>query len=300
MKYTSHALGAAALTFAASVALTGLAVSSPAQAAEIVPSGSALIRLDGERAVAKQASDGRYFIVMPAGAEAGWIGPAAGVEGVSSGRFGARTLVASWADLGHRGKTGVLTTLTWTTSNGKESALARVSDPRMNADGRLVFTARSPKALPRVMQDFSVNISGAPEVRTTTRSTTYPFVGNAIGIPGSTVSINATATSINSANYVVSGTDCPAGSTAQWTRTLAPNTYAATFSGNICGVTFTTSDGTPNGAASNVMLFPKVKPNGYSEADTQFWIMTTTIDPTTGKSTTAVSSTLDWTFMYWS
>lgn len=299
MKQRICSLAVTAATVAASVVLTAPSATA-SEAAQLAPSGSALIRLDGERAVAKQASDGRYFIVMPAGAEAGWIGPAAGVEGVSSGRFGARTLVASWADLGHRGKTGVLTTLTWTTSNGKESALARVSDPRMNADGRLVFTARSPKPLPRVMQDFSVNISGAPEVQATTRSTTYPFVGNAIGIPGSTVSINATATSINSANYVVSGTDCPAGSTAQWTRTLAPNTYAATFSGNICGVTFTTSDGTPNGAASDVTLFPKVKPSGYSEADTEFWIMTTTIDPTTGKSTTAVSSTFDWTFMYWS
>ncbi len=289
MKRTVYALVVATATLAASVALTGPAVTA-SEVTQLMPSGSALIRLDGDRAVAKKASDSRYFIVMPAGAEAAWIGPAAGVEGVSSGRLGARTLVSSWAGLGHRGKTGVLTTLTWITSSGKESALARVSEPRMNAEGRLVFTARSPKPLPRVMEDFSVNISGAPEVQATSRSTTYPFVGNAIGISGTTVSINATATSINTANYIITGTDCPAGSTAQWTTTLGTKPDARPFSGDICGVTFTTSDGTQNGAASNVSLRPKAKPSGYSEADTEFWIMTTT----------GVSSTFDWTFMYWS
>ena len=285
-----RALVATTILASSAALATALVVAAPAQAAELKPSGSALIRIDGDRAIAKKASDGRYFIVMPAGAEAGWIGPAAGVEGISSGRFGARTLVSSWAGLGHRGKTGVLTTLTWMTASGKKSTLARVSDPRMNADGRLVFTARSPRPLPRVMEDFSVNISGAPEVRVTSRTTPYPYPGNAIGIPGSTVSILATATSINSADYIISGTDCPAGGTPQWTRTLAPNTYSATFSGTICGVTFTTSTGTQNGAASNVTLRPKERPGGYSEADTEFWIMTST----------GVSSTYDWTFMYWS
>lgn len=285
-----RALVATTVLSSSAALVAALALAAPAQAAELKPSGSALIRIDGDRAIAKKASDGRYFIVMPAGAEAGWIGPAAGVEGISSGRFGARTLVSSWAGLGHRGKTGVLTTLTWMTASGKKSTLARVSDPRMNADGRLVFTARSPRPLPRVMEDFSVNISGAPEGRVTSRTTPYPYPGNAIGIPGSTVSILATATSINSADYIISGTDCPAGGTPQWTRTLAPNTYSATFSGTICGVTFTTSTGTQNGAASNVTLRPKERPGGYSEADTEFWIMTST----------GVSSTYDWNFLNWS
>ena len=285
-----RALVATTVLSSSAALVAALALAAPAQAAELEPSGSALIRIDGDRAIAKKASDGRYFIVMPAGAEAGWIGPAAGVEGISSGRFGARTLVSSWAGLGHRGKTGVLTTLTWMTASGKKSTLARVSDPRMNADGRLVFTARSPRPLPRVMEDFSVNISGAPEGRVTSRTTPYPYPGNAIGIPGSTVSILATATSINSADYIISGTDCPAGGTPQWTRTLAPNTYSATFSGTICGVTFTTSTGTQNGAASNVTLRPKERPGGYSEADTEFWIMTST----------GVSSTYDWNFLNWS
>ena len=285
-----RALVATTVLSSGAALVAALALAAPAQAAELKPSGSALIRIDGDRAIAKKASDGRYFIVMPAGAEAGWIGPAAGVEGISSGRFGARTLVSSWAGLGHRGKTGVLTTLTWMTASGKKSTLARVSDPRMNADGRLVFTARSPRPLPRVMEDFSVNISGAPEGRVTSRTTPYPYPGNAIGIPGSTVSILATATSINSADYIISGTDCPAGGTPQWTRTLAPNTFSATFSGTICGVTFTTSTGTQNGAASNVTLRPKERPGGYSEADTEFWIMTST----------GVSSTYDWNFLNWS
>lgn len=114
MKRTVYALVVATATLAASVALTGPAVTA-SEVTQLMPSGSALIRLDGDRAVAKKASDSRYFIVMPAGAEAAWIGPAAGVEGVSSGRLGARTLVSSWAGLGHRGKTGVLTTLTWIT-----------------------------------------------------------------------------------------------------------------------------------------------------------------------------------------
>ena len=285
-----RALVATTVLSSGAALVAALALAAPAQAAELKPSGSALIRIDGDRAIAKKASDGRYFIVMPAGAEAGWIGPAAGVEGISSGRIGARTLVSSWAGLGHRGKTGVLTTLTWMTASGKKSTLARVSDPRMNADGRLVFTARSPRPLPRVMEDFSVNISGAPEGRVASRTTPYPYPGNAIGIPGSTVSILATATSINSADYIISGTDCPAGGTPQWTRTLAPNTYSATFSGTICGVTFTTSTGTQNGAASNVTLRPKERPGGYSEADTEFWIMTST----------GVSSTYDWNFLNWS
>ena len=285
-----RALVATTVLSSGAALVAALALAAPAQAAELKPSGSALIRIDGDRAIAKKASDDRDFIVMPAGAEAGWIGPAAGVEGISSGRFGARTLVSSWAGLGHRGKTGVLTTLTWMTASGKKSTLARVSDPRMNADGRLVFTARSPRPLPRVMEDFSVNISGAPEGRVTSRTTPYPYPGNAIGIPGSTVSILATATSINSADYIISGTDCPAGGTPQWTRTLAPNTYSATFSGTICGVTFTTSTGTQNGAASNVTLRPKERPGGYSEADTEFWIMTST----------GVSSTYDWNFLNWS
>ena len=294
MKRIAYALAAA---LAASVALTAPSVTA---AEQFAPSGSALIRIDGDRAIAKKASDDRYFIVMPAGAEAGWIGPAAGVEGIASGRLADRDLVSSWAGLGHRGKTGVLTTLTWMTASGKKSSLARVSDPRMNADGKLVFTARSPRPLPRVMEDFSVNISGAPEGRATSRTTPYPYPGNAIGIPGSTVSINATATSINSADYIISGTNCPAGGTPQWTRTLAPNTYVANFSGTICGVTFTTSDGTQNGASSNVTLRPKERPGGYSEADTEFWVMTTTVNSSTGQSTTAVSQTFDWNFLNWS
>ena len=71
----------AATTLAASVALTAPSATASEQ---LTPSGSALIRIDGDRAIAKKASDDRYFIVMPAGAEAGWIGPAAGVEGIAS------------------------------------------------------------------------------------------------------------------------------------------------------------------------------------------------------------------------
>lgn len=281
-------LALATVALAASATMTAPSATA-SEAVQLVPSGSALIRIDGDRAIARQVSGGRYFIVMPAGVEAGWIGAAVGVDGVSSGRFGARTLVESWAGLGHRGKTGVLTTLTWTAASGQESTLARVSDPRMNADGRLVFTARTPRGLPRVLEDFSVNISGAPQVGSTVRSTTFPFVGNALGISGTTVSLNATATSENTVDYIISGTSCPAGVPAQWTSSLGPSTYGVTFSGNICGVTFTTSDGTADGAASAMMYHPKVARAGYNDASTEFWIMTST----------GVSTTFTWDFMQW-
>lgn len=284
MKRIAYALAAA---LAASVALTAPSVTA---AEQFAPSGSALIRIDGDRAIAKKASDDRYFIVMPAGAEAGWIGPAAGVEGIASGRFNARTLVSSWAGLGHRGRTGVLTTLAWKTSVGQELAQARVSQPRLNAEGRLVFTARTSEPLPRVLPDFSVNISGAPEPGTSSRSTTFPFVGNAIGISGTSVSLNATATAQSSVDYYVYG-NCGSASSdpTQWKTTISAKPYTSGFLMTCSGVTFTTSDGTADAPASYMGLTPKTTRGSMASANTEFWIMTST----------GVSSTFTWEFMEW-
>ena len=284
MKRIAYALAAA---LAASVALTAPSVTA---AEQFAPSGSALIRIDGDRAIAKKASDDRYFIVMPAGAEAGWIGPAAGVEGIASGRFNARTLVSSWAGLGHRGRTGVLTTLAWKTSVGQELAQARVSQPRLNAEGRLVFTARTSEPLPRVLPDFSVNISGAPEPGTSSRSTTFPFVGNAIGISGTSVSLNATATAQSSVDYYVYG-NCGSASSdpTQWKTTISAKPYTSSFLMTCSGVTFTTSDGTADAPASFMGLTPKTTRGSMASANTEFWIMTST----------GVSSTFTWEFMEW-
>lgn len=269
---------------------TALVIAAPAQADELAPSGSALIRIDGDRAIAKKASDGRYFIVMPAGVDASWIGAAQGVEGVSSGRFSARTLVSSWAGLGHRGKIGVLTTLAWETPVGRELAQARISQPRLNTDGRLVFTARTSEPLPRVLPDFSVNISGAPESGTSPRSTTFPFVGNAIGISGTSVSLNATATAESSVDYYVYG-NCGSASSdpTQWKTTISAKPYTSSFLMTCSGVTFTTSDGTADAPASYMGLTPKTTRGSMSSANTEFWI----------KTSTGVSSTFTWEFMEW-
>lgn len=284
MKRLACAL-AAAITLAASVALTAPSVTA-SESTPLVPSGSALVRIDGHRAVAKKASDDRYFIVMPAGAGASWIGAAEGIDGVASGRFTDRDLVSSWARLGHRGRTGALTTLAWTTAAGQRTALARVSDPRINADGRLVFTARTPTALPRVLEDFSVNISGAPEPGTSTRTTEFPYAGNALGISGTTVSMNATARTQTTVDYLISGTDCPSTDDTQWTQALGPKSYSTPIDTTVCGVTFTTSAG-----AQSVFLYsPKIGRAGSASAGTEFWIATST----------GISSPFTWTFMYWS
>ena len=143
-----------------------LGLSAPAvQAAPAEkPSGSAMVRIDGGTAYAKQKAKGEYRIVLPQGISIDWMGQVTG-KGMRTGTFTPKALVAGWAKLGHSEKTGALTTLTWSsTGKGTPSyVISYLSKPRMNTEGQVTFIAKTQnrRALPSKLLNFSINVTMA-------------------------------------------------------------------------------------------------------------------------------------------
>ena len=134
-------------------------VASPADASKPVdgpPSGKALVRIDGGTAYTKKTDKHTYKLLLPSGAGITWMGEVKG-KGLRAGRFSHDGIVKGWARLGHRPGVGVTATVTWK----DEATLVSVSDPRINAKGQLVFTARTRIGLPETLPAFSLNITRA-------------------------------------------------------------------------------------------------------------------------------------------
>lgn len=229
-------------------------------APELRPSGPALVRIDGDVAVAKDLGDGRYRLVMPAGVTPTWIGPAEGIDGVQVGTFTASKMVGSWALLGHKVDVGISTTLTWVERGKQRYVTVRLTQPRMNGGERLTFIARSPEELPRQMKDFSVNIEGIPPKKPTegpaTRDTLVQ-TGAVYSVPGSTVTMQAFEYIANFgyAQMWIYG-DCGSGNTSTdpmgWMRVNGTYQYSVSFTGVVCdGLKFWDADGTTTSPVSS-------------------------------------------------
>lgn len=134
---------------------------------------SAFLRVDGGTAYAKKIEKDRYRITLPKGTDITWLGEAGG-KSDQWGTFTPTKLTKAWTRIGHRAGVGVQSTITWRAAGTDYTSFvdARVSDPRINRDGMLVFTARTVRgALPKMLPDFSFNISSTQE-----RPRKYPYV----------------------------------------------------------------------------------------------------------------------------
>lgn len=244
------------------LAVTALAMAplGASAAPELRPVGPAMVRIDGDVAVAKDLGNGRYRLVMPAGVTPTWIGPAEGIDGVSVGSFTPKKMVGSWALLGHKVDVGISSTLTWVERGKQRFLTVRITQPRMNGDDRLTFIARSPEALPREMKDFSVNIEGIPPKKPTAGPATRDTLaqtGSVYSIPGSTVTMQAFEYIANFgyAQMWIYG-DCGSGNTSTdpmgWMRVNGTYQYTVSFTGLVCdGLKFWDSDGTTTSVVSS-------------------------------------------------
>lgn len=128
----------------------------------------ALLRVDGGTAVATKVGKHKYVLRMPRDVSIRWLGEVG--NGPSQfGRFTPKHLTTGWARLGHRPGIGVGSAILWKSpgSGRTEFTGARVSDPRINRDGLLVFTARLAEGdLPGLLPEFSLNVTpGEPGSR---------------------------------------------------------------------------------------------------------------------------------------
>ena len=161
-----------------------LAFAPPAAvAATLRPSGPALLHVggDGQTAIATKQDRRLFTVRVPADAVIDWVGLVEG-KGDRSGTYTPSQLVKAWKALGHRAGVGVQSTITWFPKAGGDMDFrsVMVSDPRINSNGELVFTARVNEAarsgLPRTLPDFGINIArAAPSMR-------YPIVWDANAI----------------------------------------------------------------------------------------------------------------------
>lgn len=149
-----------------------------AQAADPKPSSDAVIRMETGTAYAKEIGERRYRITLPEEATIQWLGQATGGDVPPRGELSAKGLTRAWTDFGHQSRVGVPTRVTWDVA-GRDYTDFRsgfVSQPRLNDAGRLVVTFETERGrLPKVLPDFTLNISPANEpARPQARTTTYP------------------------------------------------------------------------------------------------------------------------------
>lgn len=139
-----------------------------AAAKSLKPSGAALVHVggDGQTAYAREKSSRTFIVKAPTDAVVDWVGVVKG-KGDRSGSYTPTQLVKAWKALGHRSGVGVQSTITWFPKAGGDMNFrsAKVSDPRINRSGELVFTARLNDevqgGLPSMLPDFGINIARA-------------------------------------------------------------------------------------------------------------------------------------------
>lgn len=220
-----------AVATGAMVGATGSAqaVERPKDSAATAPAGKALVRLEsGNAKVVKQAKD-TYRIVLPNEAKATWFGEQRNGK-VGAGAFRHQGLVEGWKALGNG--PSVPATLTWLAKDksGKVYAPGSVSAPRIDAKGRLTFTATTTANVPAAPQQFTINIARARK-----QMRNFPIEFDSIDI-SSTLTVNLVATGANNAyfgfNYNSNGTwgFCPNVSNIS----LEGGNYTKKFSNQTC------------------------------------------------------------------
>lgn len=159
---------AAAAILGSTVALASLPLSAGAAGSTLKPAGAAFVHVGGEgqTAYSVKVKSSTYKIKAPADAVIDWVGVVKG-KGDRSGTYTPKQLAKAWTALGHRNSAGVQSTITWFAAGGETMSFrsAKVSDPRVNTKGELVFTAQlndgRTTPLPGVLPEFGINISRA-------------------------------------------------------------------------------------------------------------------------------------------
>lgn len=233
---------AASLAAAALVLTPLVAVPGAAQAAPMKPEGFALVSVSGGTATTKEIGKHRYRITTPLESDVYWIGKVKG-KGDRTGTFTREELVKGWTKLGYRPDKGAPATLAWrdtaTSETGTRSAL--ITNPRVNKDGDLVFTAKlvdpSGNTLPAVMPNFNISLQDPTET-TTRKYNIYWPVKSLSSTFGYQVSAGADA----SASAQFKTTDA-SGNWTNCTATKSDGTSATYWPGNgKSKQTFTYSD----------------------------------------------------------
>lgn len=167
---------------AASLAVIALALTTPAQAADLKPRGGALVSVTGGTAKAKPIGNDRYMLMFPEGADITWFGEAKGMGSAPVvGRFTPRQVTKGWTALGHRKGVGVAASLVWQQEGGDTSVVVLASDPQVRADGSLALKVFTQEALPLDLPGYLITVTRAPKT-----SRGFPVSG-----PGTWVSGNA-------------------------------------------------------------------------------------------------------------
>lgn len=159
---------AAAAILGSTVALASLPLSAGAAGSTLKPAGAAFVHVGGEgqTAYSVKVKSSTYKIKAPADAVIDWVGVVKG-KGDRSGTYTPKQLAKAWTALGHRKGAGVQSTITWFAAGSETMSFrsAKVSDPRVNTKGELVFTAQlndgRTTPLPGVLPEFGINISRA-------------------------------------------------------------------------------------------------------------------------------------------
>lgn len=161
-------------------AATAAPVAPTAEPRAEKPSGEALVRIDKGNATATEISKGSYRIVVPRGANIGWLGEVTG-KGARIGTFTPKALVAGWSRLGNTDPNRATATLTWNNKGAERPTFRPVTlkAPRVGSNGQLTFVATVQGKLPKNLKDFSLNV-----YRTNPSSRAYPVYGPEIVIAG--------------------------------------------------------------------------------------------------------------------
>lgn len=153
----------ASLAAAALVLTPLIGVPGVAQAAPEKPEGFALVSVNGGTATTKEIGKHRYRITTPMESDVYWIGKVKG-KGDRTGTFTRDELVKGWSKLGYRPDKGAPATLSWqvSTSDPTQTRSALITNPKVNKDGNLVFTAkivdRTGNNLPASMPNFIISM----------------------------------------------------------------------------------------------------------------------------------------------
>lgn len=154
------ATGALALgLLVAPAAATAAPVAPTAQPRAEKPSGEAFVRIDKGTAKATEISRGSYRIVVPRGADIGWLGNVTD-KGPRIGTYTPKALIAAWSRLGNTDPNRATATLTWNNTGAERSIFRAVTfkAPKVDSKGQLVFVANVEGKLPKSLKNFSINV----------------------------------------------------------------------------------------------------------------------------------------------
>lgn len=253
-------------SLAAGALALGMATVPVAHAAEqgSRPVGKALVRIDGGTAHAKQKAEHRWRIVVPKRAAIRWLGE--GRSGRSTiGDFTVRSLASGWERMGHASKAWA--TITWQrpATSRPGVALARLSAPRVNAEGHVVFTATTRRPLTEHMPGFTINIGRAQK-----QTRAYDLTFSRLDVTDSAgMQLVADSDSSATVNWVEQSSGSWSGCESM---SLSSSIYAP-FGTFTCGdVTFLASSGDEASLLSPVFM---KRPTGVSQVTTEFVVQTT-------------------------